>query len=46
MDDLIIYVVVTCYDKSFISSNQRVLHIKGVHTTVVFVLGIGGGGGG
>ena len=42
VDDLITYLVVTCYNKTFISTDQHVTHRKGLHATIIYFAGYGG----
>ena len=42
VDYIVTYLVVTCDDESTIRAAQRVMHRRGFHATVAFVLDIGG----
>ena len=42
MDDFIKYLIVTCNDDTFSAASERVMHRKGLHATVAFLLGVGG----
>ena len=42
VDDLIMYLIVTCDNKTSIRAAQCMLHRKGLHSTVAFVLEVRG----
>ena len=40
LDDLFTYLIVTCNDKNSISVDERVMHIKSLQATAVFLLNV------
>ena len=42
MDDIVTYLIVTCNDKIYVSTVQCVMHQRGLHATIVFVLEVRG----
>ena len=39
VDNLVMYLIVTCDDETTVRAAQRVAHQKGLHTTVKMILG-------
>ena len=42
MDDIVTYLIVTCDDKTFVISDERMTHQKGLHETITFILEVRG----
>ena len=38
MDDLVVYIILVCSDKTSVSAAERVTHLKGMQATVTFLL--------
>ena len=42
VDDLVMYLIVTCNDKTYVAVYERMMHQKGLHETTTFILEVRG----